>query len=148
MVFDPLTPFLGAGVQDDRSVRRALGPLSAICERTGAAAILVRHLSKAASPNVLYQGAGSIALIAAARSALLVARDPADAKQQVIAPLKSNLAPLAGSLAFRTSRPDWWQKSSVEAKHTGHILPDCRGATQVPRGYGTREFLFSAEVGP
>ena len=68
VVFDPLTPFLDGGVQNDRSVRRALGPLSAICERTGAAAVLVRHLSKAGSANVLYQGAGSIGLIAAARS--------------------------------------------------------------------------------
>ena len=52
---------------------------------------------------MLYQGAGSIALIAAARSDLLVARDPANLKQQVIAPFKSNLGPLARSLAFRPS---------------------------------------------
>jgi len=104
VVFDPLTPFLDGGVQNDRSVRSALGPLSAICERTGAAAILVRHLSKARSANVLYQGAGSIGLIAAARSGLLVARDPANLQQRVIAHFKSNLGPLAPSLAFRPSQ--------------------------------------------
>ncbi len=121
VVFDPLTPFLDGGVQNDRSVRRALGPLSAICERTGAAAVLVRHLSKAGSANVLYQGAGSIGLIAAARSGLLVARDPADLQQRVIAHFKSNLGPLAPSLAFRPTssgvglRVDWLGTSNYTA---------------------------------
>ncbi len=99
VVFDPVTAFLEGNLHNDQSVRRALGPLSAVAQRTGCAIVLVRHLRKGTG-SALYRGAGSIGLVAAARSGLLVARHPADESQRVVAQHKSSLGPLAISLSF------------------------------------------------
>ena len=102
VVVDPLMAFLSGGVNShrDQDVRRALAPLAALAEDTGAAVVVVRHLTKAAGGHTLYRGGGSIGIIGAARSALLVAKHPEDENLRVLAGLKSNLGPLAPSLAF------------------------------------------------
>src|SRR5438094_119722 len=71
-------------------------------ERTGAAVVAIRHLSKLASRNPLYRGGGSIAFIGAARSGLLIARDPDDSTgaRRVLASTKSNLGPPPPALAY------------------------------------------------
>jgi len=104
VVFDPGVAFLGGEGDGNRdaNVRQALAPLRGVCEQTGAAAVLLRHLNKNAnSGNALYRGGGSIAWIAAARSALLSAKDPDDHDQMVLACTKANLGPQASSLAYR-----------------------------------------------
>ena len=104
IVLDPVGPFLDVGinVNRDADVRQALAPLRGICELTGTSAVLLRHLNKdGRSSNALYRGGGSIAFIAAARSALLVAKDPNDDEQLILAHTKSNVGRLAGSLAYR-----------------------------------------------
>src|SRR5262249_22936941 len=96
VVIDPLMAYLGGGVDAhrDQDVRRALAPLAKMVERTGAAGLAVRHLNKggASGGNPLYRGGGSIGIIGAARSGLLVARDPDDPERRVFAVTKSNLA--------------------------------------------------------
>ena len=72
------------------------------------AVLIVRHLRKSGARNSLYSGAGSIGIIAAARSALVVGHDPSadDRHQHILALNKSNLAD-APSLAYRTIKhPD------------------------------------------
>src|SRR5262249_47768295 len=103
VVVDPLTAFLDGDANSDRSVRRTLARSAAFGDRPGVAVLLVRHLTKAGSRSPLYRGAGSIAIIAAARSALLAADDPAsdDPYRHVLALSKGNLSP-AASLAYRT----------------------------------------------
>jgi hypothetical protein len=65
------------------------------------AAILVRHLNKAAGGNSLYRGGGSIGIIGAARSGLLVGQHPEDDTLRVLAGQKSNLSAPPESLAYR-----------------------------------------------
>lgn len=103
VIVDPLMAYLGAdtNAHRDQDVRRALAPLAQLAERTGAAVMLVRHLNKAQSANVLYRGGGSIGIIGAARFGLLVAADPDDADRRILAPTKSNLARQPTALAFR-----------------------------------------------
>jgi len=104
IVLDPVGPFLDGeiNVNRDANVRQALAPLRGICELTGASAVLLRHLNKdGRSSNALYRGGGSIAFIAAARSAMLCARDPNDDDQLILAHTKANVGRLAGSLAYR-----------------------------------------------
>ncbi len=103
VVIDPLMAVLGHDVNAhrDQDVRRALAPLAALAERKCAAVLVVRHLNKAAGSNALYRGGGSIGIAGAARSVLLVARDPDDESRRVLAHVKSNLGPLAPSLGFR-----------------------------------------------
>jgi hypothetical protein len=105
VVVDPITAYLGpdTNTHRDQDVRRALHPLAVLAEETGAAVVVVRHLNKAAGANPLYRGGGSIGIIGAARSGLLVARDPDNADQRILASTKCNLAKLPPSLAFGLS---------------------------------------------
>ncbi len=102
IVVDPLTAFLGTetNTHKDSDCRRAFWPLAKVAEETGAAVVTVRHLNKAAGGSPIYRGGGSIAIIGAARSGLLVARDPDNPDLRVLATTKCNLAKEAASLSF------------------------------------------------
>lgn len=103
VVIDPLSAFLSDRVDahKDHDVRRALMPLARLAERSGAAILIVRHLSKGGGSNPLYRGGGSIGIIGAARSGLLVGVDPDDAERRVLTVPKHNLAPERPALAYR-----------------------------------------------
>jgi hypothetical protein len=103
VVVDPLMAYLGGdtNAHRDQDVRRALAPLAAMASRTGAAVVVIRHLNKGAGgANPLYRGGGSIGIVGAARSGLLVARDPEDPEGRVLAVTKANLAREAPALRF------------------------------------------------
>ncbi len=103
VIIDPLMAFLGSEVNSwrDQDVRRALAPLARVAEETGAAVVVVRHLNKGTGTPAIYRGGGSIGIAGAARSVLLVAKDPEDEQRRVLAPVKSNLGAPAPALAFR-----------------------------------------------
>jgi len=102
VIIDPLMAFLASDISSkaDQDVRRALAPLATMAERTGAAVVLVRHLNKAAGASPLYRGGGSIGIIGAARSGLLVASDPDNPQRRVLASVKSNLGPPPPAIAY------------------------------------------------
>ena len=103
VVLDPVGPFLNEKVNTNRdaNVRRAFSPLRDVCEFTGAACVLIRHLNKdGRSSNPLYRGGGSIAFMAVARSAFLAASDPDDTDRFVLAHTKSNIGRRVRSLAY------------------------------------------------
>lgn len=102
VIVDPIMAFLDAATDAhrDQDMRAVLRLIAATAERTGAAILVVRHLRKGAG-SALYRGAGSIGIVGAARSALLVAADPDDPEQRVLAASKCNLAPLAPSLRWQ-----------------------------------------------
>lgn len=134
LVVDPLMAFLSANTNShrDQDVRRALAPLAKLAEETGAAVVVVRHLNKATGGNALYRGGGSIGIVGAARSALLVAKNPNDEGQRILAPLKSNLARPAPSLAFELTEAN-----------NGVVRVEWRGETPL-----TADALLSAPVDP
>jgi len=103
VIIDPLMAFLGGDVNSyrDQDVRRALTPLAKMAERTSAAVVLVRHLNKSTGGQALYRGGGSIGIIGAVRSGLLVAKDPEDAQRRVLASTKSNLGQPPTAWAYR-----------------------------------------------
>jgi hypothetical protein len=105
VIIDPLTAYLAAQTNShrDQDIRRALHPLAILAQQTGAAVLVVRHLNKATGGNPLYRGGGSIGIIGAARSGLLVARDPDNPDRRVLASTKCNLAKLPPSLSFDLS---------------------------------------------
>jgi hypothetical protein len=123
VVIDPITSFFSGNLTCDQSARKALGPLAEFADRHNLAVVLIRHLTKSGRGNPLYRGAGSIAIIGAARSGLIVGNDPAcdDKYQHVLAHYKGNRGS-AGSLAYRTVRHDdgtitirWLGASKCEA---------------------------------
>ncbi len=101
LIIDPVPAFISVNLNNDQAVRQVTQPLAALAERTGVAIVLVRHLTKSGGANPLYRGAGSIALIGAARSGLLVAADPGNPEHRVLAQTKSSLAAPVSSLSFR-----------------------------------------------
>jgi hypothetical protein len=130
VVIDPLMAFLSGKTDShkDQDIRRALAPLAALAEWTGAAVLIVRHLNKAAGGNTLYRGGGSIGIIGAARAGLVVAPDPEDPERRVLASNKHNLSRAAPSLVFRVAtapngaaRVAWGGTSNLSA---GDILKE------------------------
>src|SRR5215213_10043991 len=100
VIVDPLMAFFSPKVDShkDQGVRQALTPLKEMAERKGVAILLIRHMSKQDARNALYRGGGSIGIIGAARSGMLVEQHPDDEDLRVLAMVKSNLAEQAPSL--------------------------------------------------
>jgi hypothetical protein len=103
VVLDPLMAILGRNIDSsrDQDIREVLTPLNQIAGRTGCAILIIRHLNKGSSDNILYRGAGSIGITAAARVCLLVAHDPDDEQNRVFATIKNNLSKLACNLTYQ-----------------------------------------------
>ncbi|CAA9401357.1 MAG: hypothetical protein AVDCRST_MAG22-1112 [uncultured Rubrobacteraceae bacterium] len=134
VVVDPLMAFLPGDVNShrDQDIRRALAPLARLAERTGAAVVVVRHLNKGVGGNALYRGGGSIGIVGAARSGLLIAKHPEDDSRRVLASIKSNLAAPATSLVF-----------GLESTETGAVRVDWKGESNL-----NAEALLSAPTDP
>ena len=103
VVIDPLMAVLGHSIDSsrDQDVREVLTPLAQVAERTGCAILIIRHLNKGSSDNILYRGSGSIGIIAVARIGLLVAHDPDDEQKRVFATIKNNLSKIAPNLSYQ-----------------------------------------------
>jgi AAA domain/Primase C terminal 1 (PriCT-1) len=91
VIVDPLMAFFGGGVDTyrDQSVRRALAALASLAERTGAAIVVIRHLTKSGGNDPIRRGGGSIGIIGAARSGMLVAKDLDDEDLRILSMSKS-----------------------------------------------------------
>jgi hypothetical protein len=105
VVIDPFVAYLptNKNSHSDQEMRSSITPIGRVAQRTGTAIILVRHVKKGAVTKAIHGGGGSIGIVGAARSALLVAKDPEDETGQtrVLAIQKSNLAREAASLKYR-----------------------------------------------
>jgi hypothetical protein len=121
VVIDPIMAFLSGDVNSnrDQDVRRALTPLKRMAERTGAAVVLVRHLNKTQGGNPLYRGGGSIGIIGAARSGMVVGPHPDSEELRVLAGQKNNLSLPPRSLAYR-----------IETAHTGSAKISYQGFSE------------------
>jgi hypothetical protein len=126
VVVDPLMAFLNGRTDShrDQDIRQVLAVLSDLASRTSAAFTIVRHLNKGAGAKALYRGGGSIGIVGAARSGLLVGKDPSDPSgiRRILASTKSNLQVEAPSMAFKieghgsTSRVAWLGTSTHTAE--------------------------------
>lgn len=144
VIIDPLMAFLPGEVNShrDQDVRRALAPLARSAEKTGAAYVVVRHLNKAGGGNVLYRGGGSIGIIGAARSGLLIAKHPEDDGRRVLASIKSNLAVPAPSLAFILTAAD---NGAVRVEWKGQTPLDAAALLSAPADHEERSTLSEAQ---
>lgn len=103
LIVDVLMAFLpgGTDAHKDQDIRRVLSALSTAADTNGCTVLLLRHLNKTKGGDPLYRGGGSIGIVGAARSGLLVAADPDDPTQRVLASIKSNLGVTPNSLTYR-----------------------------------------------
>jgi len=104
VIIDPLFAFTGGKVDIHRAneCRAISAPLAAIAERQGCALVAVRHLGKSrGGGHALNAGIGSIDFTAAARSVLLVGRDPDDEAKRAVVQTKNNLAPSGEAVGYK-----------------------------------------------
>jgi len=108
VVIDPVTAFFTCSANSDQAVRKALKPLVELAADKKLAVLLVHHLSKGNNRNPLHQAAGSIAWVAASRSALMALPDPAssDPYRHLLVQTKTNNPSSASTLAYRTVKSD------------------------------------------
>lgn len=107
LIIDPLQAYLGDDVDMHRAndIRPIMHKLSDVAERTGCAIMLIGHMNKdSKSQKGIYKGLGSIDIVAAARSVLLLGRDPKNKNIRAVVPVKSSLAPEAKAVAFELNR--------------------------------------------
>lgn len=159
VVVDPLMAYLPQDVDAhrDQDVRRVLSALRGLAERTGAAVVVVRHLNKAPGASPLYRGGGSIGIVAAARSGLLLAAEPGDSTNsvRVLASVKSNLAPPPASLRLRLTnapgtafaRVSWEGASGHTAASLLELPPSPKDRSALDEAEGfLRELLAAGPV--
>jgi hypothetical protein len=103
VVIDPLMAYLPEETNSyrDQDVRRSLAPLAALAAELNLGILVIRHLNKTSNGNPIYRGGGSIGIIGAARSGLIVVKDPDDDSRCILSVAKSNLAKLPTSLAYK-----------------------------------------------
>jgi putative DNA primase/helicase len=103
IIIDPFLAYLDADIDahKDQDVRRCLYRLRCLAEHTECAILLIRHLNKLGHNTAIYRGGGSIGIIGACRSGLLVGRDPNDQNTFVLASQKSNLGRRPRSVSYK-----------------------------------------------
>ena len=104
LVVDPFSEFFSRPLKDETIIRKSFRLLRALAAELHIAVILIRHFTKHGS-NPLYRGLGGVAVINAARAALVVGHDPSseDPYRHVLALNKCNLPRSRDvSLVYRT----------------------------------------------
>ncbi len=101
-IIDPLQAYLGADTDMHRAneVRPILKKIGFLAEKYGCSIVMIMHLSKASQNRSLYRGLGSIDIPAAARSVLLVGKNPSNPQERAMAQVKNSLAQMGPSLGF------------------------------------------------
>jgi len=122
VVVDPLSAALSSRIDShkDQDIRRALAPIARFAEATGAAVLVVRHLTKGYGRSAILTGGGSIGIAGAARSVLVVGPHEGDPTQCVLAVVKCNLASRAPSLLY-----------TIEQRTSGQPIVAWHGVTSV-----------------
>jgi hypothetical protein len=85
---------------EDEVTRPFLAELGAIACNTGAAIIGLRHITKGDKDKAIYSGLGSIDIVAAARSAIMIGLHPEDEDIRVFSHSKHNLSIRGDSLMY------------------------------------------------
>lgn len=102
LILDPIQAYLGASdMVRANDIRPLMTNLCKVAERTKCAIILIGHLNKNDGGKDLYRTLGSIDIVAAARSILMVKKvEEEKGELRKIIHIKSNLAPKGKTIAF------------------------------------------------
>lgn len=133
LVVDPIVASLPSEINShrDQDVRRVLAPLAQLAERYDTAVDVVMHVNKSQAKHFFQRVGGSIGFTGAVRSALLVARDPADpdgerGPRRVLAHGKCNVGPEMASLLLEIERVQLTEE--IETSRL-RFLGECEAST-------------------
>jgi putative DNA primase/helicase len=135
---DPISAYLGdTDSYKNADVRALLTPLAELAGRFGAAIIGVSHLSKAGGQKALLRVSGSLAFVAAARAAYLVADDEEQEGRRLMLPLKNNIGPDQTGFSFK-----------IEPVRLGNGIDTSRIAWDAAPVTRTADDVLAAESSP
>ena len=102
VILDPLSSYIGKDVSLNlaNDVRSQFNPLIEAAKETRCAIVIVCHMNKMSGTKAIYRTTGSIDVVGAARSALLIARTEPKGSERIMAVQKSNLAPTGKAIIF------------------------------------------------
>jgi len=94
VIIDPISAYLDdTDSHRNAAIRGLLSPLTKLAAKFGVAIVAIDHLNKNSNEkNAMYRPGGSLAFVAAARAAYIVARDKDNPERRIVAKLKNNLA--------------------------------------------------------
>ncbi len=107
VILDPLSAYIGGDVSLNiaNDVRAQFNPLIQAAKETGCAVVIVGHMNKMGGTKALYRSLGSIDVVGAARSCLLIARTDKDRPdERVMAVQKATLPQRAMPLSLTLHR--------------------------------------------
>lgn len=169
VIFDPIQSYLGAGVEMNKAneVRPILDWLGRFAQRYNCAVVLVSHMAKPGANNsdALDRLLGSSDFRNAARSIIIVGRDPAEPEVRVFAHAKNSLGQPGASQRYRVSNRgvemlgecelDYNEIIRVGGKTAGRPATSLNAAVEAlrallePKGWATYEEVerLSTELG-
>lgn len=100
IVIDPISACLGGtNEQSNSDVQSLLLALTAVAREYNVAVVIVSHLRKQEGAAI-YRTMGSLAFVAASRATWAISKDSDVENKRLLLPVKNNLAPHIGGLAF------------------------------------------------
>ena len=139
IIADTLLHYMDCDANSDREVKHAMHRFKSWVEKRDVAFTGIRHMNKAGSMKAMYRGSGSIAIIGAARCALVTAQDPDDDTRCILAMNKTNVGPKPPSLYYKLvqaenkySKVKWEGVCGMKVDEVlaAPLLPEERGARE------------------
>jgi hypothetical protein len=107
VIIDPISAYLGrVDSHNNAETRGLLAPLSELASRHHVAVVAVSHFNKNAGSEAILRMMGSLAFVAAARAAWAVIKDKHNPGRVLFLPIKNNIAPNRGGLAYQIQSLD------------------------------------------
>ncbi len=101
VVIDPVSAYLSdSDSHKNAEIRGLLAPVGALAAKYGVCVLMVTHLNKSVGGKAMHRSMGSLAFVAAARSAWLVSKDPENNRRRYFVPIKNNLGNDVDGYAF------------------------------------------------
>ena len=146
LIFDPFQRFLPpkTKMNEMETVSPVVSALMRVAQRTKATVLLLGHLNKAKQETLGYKFLGSVDWFAAARSALLIMKNPEiPLTDRFLYQVKNSLAPQAGGVAFALQPGDnpfaWGNQTTVSAEEM--FTTATNGSGKKTKADAAQEFL-------
>lgn len=120
IILDPLSAYIGesTSINSANEVRSQFSPLIDIAKEQGCAIVIIHHMNKAMGQKAVNRAVGSVDIVGAARSVLMVARtDKERPNERILVQVKSNLSPTGSAIVFSLSENgiEWIEETSKTA---------------------------------
>ncbi len=119
IIVDPITAYMGSGTDGHSTtdVRGQLEPLMQLADNINATVLMISHLNKSGGSEAMTRVTGSMAFVAAARAAFVVAKHPEHDDVVCMATLKHNVSPQKTAVTLSTA-----SLSEVKTAFFAHIM--------------------------